>query len=92
MEIEITHVRFDGLQRAAHAITHYKFHTLDHSQSNSCDKASLVQWINEGNDAYVGSGSQRVSVGVVNPVHGAPYVRTYSDGQWTNNLTNLPTF
>jgi len=31
-------------------------------------------------------------VGVIHPTQGQPYLRTYADGQWNNNLVNLPTF
>jgi len=37
-------------------------------------------------DPYNGN---RVEVGVVHPTHGAPYLRTYADGQWDNNLLSL---
>jgi exosome complex RNA-binding protein Rrp42 (RNase PH superfamily) len=46
----------------------------------------------KGGAAYVGAGTTRVLVGVVRPDTGAPYLRTYADGKWTNNLVNLPTF
>jgi hypothetical protein len=32
---------------------------------------------------------RRSDVGVVRPTHGAPYLRTYADGQWNNNLLSL---
>jgi hypothetical protein len=52
----------------------------------------MVKWIDEGGEAYVSTGYSRVSVGVVRPAYGQPYLRTYADGQPTNNLVNLPTF
>lgn len=41
---------------------------------------------------YTASGSSRAIVGVVRPAAGPAYVRTYSDGRWTNNLLSLPHF
>lgn len=53
----------------------------------------MVDWIeNKKGKAFVGSGSQRVEVGVVSPSGGQPYLRTYADGVWTNNLLSLPEF
>ncbi|GAA1325072.1 DUF3892 domain-containing protein [Leucobacter albus] len=91
MAIEITHVRFGSTVRTEDQIVQYKWKsdtgTGDH------DKATLVDWIDNKNGiAYVGSGSSRVTVGVVHPQSGRPYLRTYADGKWTNNLLNLPTF
>lgn len=37
-------------------------------------------------DPYNG---KRSDVGVVHPTHGAPYLRTYADGQYNNNLLSL---
>lgn len=37
-------------------------------------------------DAY----GRRANVGVVRPAHGRPYLRTYADGVWTDNLLSLP--
>ena len=34
----------------------------------------------------------KVYVGVFREQGKAPYLRTYADGKWTNNLVNLPTF
>lgn len=37
-------------------------------------------------DPYNG---KRSNVGVVRPVRGTPYLRTYADGDWNNNLLSL---
>jgi hypothetical protein len=58
-------------------------------KTSSCDKQSMVNFINEGNPAHV-HGSPDAQVGVVT---GTPsYLRTYADGNWTNNLLSLPRF
>jgi Protein of unknown function (DUF3892) len=34
---------------------------------------------------------KRADVGVIRPSVGYPYLRTYADGEWTDNLLSLPT-
>ncbi|MGW6174348.1 DUF3892 domain-containing protein [Arthrobacter sp. NPDC055138] len=41
---------------------------------------------------HVGTGSSKVEVGVVHPENAAPYLRTYADREWNNNLLALPRF
>ncbi|WP_067509921.1 DUF3892 domain-containing protein [Actinoplanes sp. TFC3] len=54
-------------------------------------RAELVAWIEDQNGkAYVESGGHRADVGVVKPPYGPKYLRTYADGQWTDNLLALP--
>jgi hypothetical protein len=36
------------------------------------------------------STGKRAEIGVVRPQVGAPYLRTYADGIWTDNLLSLP--
>jgi hypothetical protein len=33
---------------------------------------------------------KRADVGVVRPINHAPYIRTYADGVWNDNLLSLP--
>ena len=44
------------------------------------------------NTFYVldGRTGKRANVGVVRPAHGNPYIRTYADGVWNDNLLSLP--
>lgn len=93
MAIEITHVRLSsGIQDHEH-ITDCKWKSLSDGEVGTSSKATLVDWIdNKSGTAYVGSGSQRVNVGTVHPQGGTPYLRTYADGEWTNNLLALPRF
>lgn len=92
MAIEITHVRFGASKKTEDEIILYRWRGLESGGVNSSDKPTLVTWLNDGGKAYVGSGANKVPVGVVRPQRGNPYLRTYSDGKWTNNLVNLPTF
>ncbi|MEX5277928.1 DUF3892 domain-containing protein [Kocuria sp. CPCC 205261] len=92
MSIEITHIRLSGMYEGHEYITHYKWRS-DSGDVGSSDKSTMVDWIDvKKGMAYVGSGAQRARVGVVRPAQGLPYLRTYADGQWTNNLLSLPRF
>lgn len=93
MAIEITHVRFGSTKRTEDEIVRYRWRSVEDGEVNESDKLTLVDWIdNKNGKAYVGNGAQRVSVGTVHPANGKPYLKTYADGVWTNNLVNLPTF
>lgn len=54
-------------------------------------KAEMVDWIkHKKGDARVTDGVNTVQVGVVDA--SPPYIRTYADGKWTDNLLALPRF
>jgi hypothetical protein len=93
MAVQITHVRFGGTTKTESSIVRYRWVNPTNGKTGDNDKPSMVAFL-DGKDgaAYVGSGATRVAVGVVRPESGAPYLRTYADGKWTNNLVNLPTF
>lgn len=93
MAHEITHVHYEGSARTHESITSYKWKNLDNGTTGASDKPTMVDWIDNKNGiAYVGSGASRVRVGTVSNPHGQRFLRTYSDGTWTNNLLSLPTF
>jgi hypothetical protein len=49
--------------------------------------ADMVDFIeNKKGDVRVSDGKTEVSVGVVRPQSGKPYLRTYKDKKWTDNL------
>lgn len=51
----------------------------------------MVEFIkNKNGIVKVKDGSSDVDVGVVEA--SPPYIRTYADGKWTNNLLALPRF
>ena len=53
-------------------------------------REQVIQSINNGsNTFYVLEDEKRAEVGVVNGQNG-PYLRTYADGNWTDNLLALP--
>lgn len=92
MSIDITHVRFSGLQKTHETIIYYEWRSREESGVGTIDKPALVAWIDNKGIAYVGSGAQQVRVGSVHPNSSPAYVRTYADKQWSNNLLSLPTF
>ncbi|WP_020074917.1 DUF3892 domain-containing protein [Cryocola sp. 340MFSha3.1] len=95
MAIEITRVHFEGFSKTHESITRYEYTDLSTGYTGrTVDKPTLVSWIdNKQETAFVGSGYNRVNVGTVHPNDGRrPFVRTYADGNWTNNLLSLPTF
>lgn len=92
MAIEITHVRFSGSNRFAEEIIAYQWISLENAKTASSTKPVLVDWVASGGKAYVGTGANRVGVAVVRPTGGEAYLRTHADGDWTNNLENLPLF
>lgn len=89
MSVEIFEVHFGGYFKSEDTITQYKWRNLA-GQSDVAEKAAMVAWIEAGNQAFVGSGNQRVAVRVVNA--SPKYLRTDPDIWGTNNLLSLPTF
>ena len=72
MSIEITHVRFGGTKKTEDEIVQYQWRGLETDKVASSDKPTLVDWVDNGGKAYVGSGAHKVSVGVVRPQLGNP--------------------
>lgn len=73
-------------------ITDLKWIDESDSKTGTNSKASLVEWIDGGGHAYVGPLNGKVTVGVVKPAGLRPYLRTYADQTWNNNLLALPRF
>ena len=92
MSIRITHIRLSGTPPTHERITHLKWVNTSDGKTGSSTKAAIVEWVDGGGTAYVGTGSAQVQVGVVRPAGAAPYLRTYADQTWTNNLLELPGF
>lgn len=54
-------------------------------------RSNIVEWVrDETNRAFVCDGYSVARVGVV--TGSPPYIRTYADKQWTNNLLALPRY
>ncbi|MEV7797487.1 DUF3892 domain-containing protein [Microbacterium foliorum] len=93
MSIQITHVRFSGQEKTHQSIVSYAWKNTVSGKTGSSDKPAMVEYIDGKKGVVeVGSGANRVRVGVVRPDGGKPYLRTYADEKWSNNLLSLPTF
>lgn len=65
--------------------------TTDSSKTGTNTTAEMVSWIQkEGGKAYVWDGSRAVDVLVVQAT--PPYLRSYADGKWSDNLLALDEF
>jgi hypothetical protein len=87
--IFVTAVRLGGDARHEH-ITDVQWMNPTTRARGQTSRAKMVEWIHGGGDAYVSNGSRAVRVGVVDAL--PPYLRTYADGVWTDNLLALPRF
>ncbi len=61
-------------------------------KSSTMTIAKPIEFIDNGGVANVGGPAGPVAVQVVRPDGRQPYIRTHADGQWTDNLLNLPKF
>lgn len=93
MAVTITHIHLEGTPEDHQHITSYRWINSSSQATGTTDKPSFVDWIdNKKGTAYVGTGPSQVGVGVIHPDNGNPYLRTYADGEWNNNLLALPRF
>lgn len=72
------------------AVSHYGWKNEITGDSNKATRLSMVAWIEEGNHAYVGTGSIKVYCEVRQSRNGTKFLQTKSDGEWSNNLLSLP--
>ncbi|HTE61852.1 MAG TPA: hypothetical protein VK631_15975 [Solirubrobacteraceae bacterium] len=90
MPARITHVRFH--RTAAHdAIVAFRWR-LENGLSGETDRITMVEWLEQGNDAIVGDGREFAPVAVVRMPGFAPFIQCHAGGQWTDRLLALPTF
>lgn len=93
MAVRIIRVHIEGFPEDHQHITSYKWVDETDNKTDTSSKLAMVEWIDvKKGQAYVGTGSLKVKVGVVRPENAAPYLRTYADNQWNNNLLALPRF
>lgn len=93
MSIRITHRRMSQSGGTQHEhIVSVRWVNEATSVSDSSTVAAIVDFIDGDGKAFVSNGWNRVEVGVVRPRQGAPYIRTYANGVWTDNLLSLPTY
>lgn len=72
-------------------ISQVKWENRETGATGSSTRETMVDWIkNKSGEARVADGTSFVKVGVVEA--STPYIRTYADGDWTDNLLSLPTY
>lgn len=93
MSIQVTHVRFNGSIKTHESIVRYKWKSDQDGNVGDNDKPSMVAFIDDAKGAvHTGTGANSAAVGVVREANVQPFLRSYADGKWNNNLVNLPTF
>jgi hypothetical protein len=93
MALRITHRRMSpGGTRNEH-ITDVFWQGDAGEGANSATKAQMVEFIDvQKGSAYVQGRQSRSQVGTVHEQGKTPYLRTYANGQWDDNLLSLPPF
>lgn len=73
-------------------IASVKWKNPDSGKSGESSRAKMVEWISKQNgSAYVCGGNAHIArVGVVKG--DPPYIRSYADGKWSDNLLALPQY
>jgi len=90
MTAQITHVRFHGY-RKNEDIAIYKWR-LDTGEQGESDRASMIAWMDQGNDMVISVDGVWQPVGVVRVEGAVPYLCAHLNGQWTEGLLQLPMF
>jgi hypothetical protein len=90
--VYVTHIRLSAQGRRHEHITDVKWRNPSSGETGQSTTATMVDWIkNKSGDARVRDNEGHdVRVGVVNAA--TPYIRSYADGVWTDNLLALPHF
>jgi hypothetical protein len=87
--IYIFAVHMTGAGTGHEHIAAVKWKNPDDGNSGESNRATMVNWIaNQNGKAYVCGDSAHIArVGVINA--SPPYIRTYADGAWSDNLLAL---
>lgn len=92
MAIRIAKVRLSQGGFAHEHITDIMWVSYDDGALGTNTTAEIVTWLDDAGRAFVESASTKVEVGVVRPARSRPYLRTFANGVWTDNLLSLPRF
>jgi hypothetical protein len=87
--VYVTRIRLTGGTYHEH-ISDVMWRNSATGETGQSTKAAMVHYIDSGARAQVTDGRNTVDVGVVRA--SSPYIRTYADGKWTDNLLALPRF
>jgi hypothetical protein len=91
--IEIRAIRLSGGSGHEH-INSLQWRNTQTGATGQSTRQAIVEWLDESkaNQAVVANNGTWVYVGVRRPKDGPPYLSTYADGDWTDNLLALPWF
>jgi hypothetical protein len=85
----VTHIHLVGGERHDH-IDRVRWRDPQTGQTGESTRAEMIEWIDRGGEARVTDGRRSIRVGVVR-AH-PPYIRTYADQVWSDNLLALPRY
>lgn len=89
--VYITEVHISAGGSAHEHIASVRWRDPASSGTGQSTRAQMVEFIDGGNAARVHDAyGDDIAVGVVKAT--PPYIRTYGDGIWTNNLLSLPRY
>jgi hypothetical protein len=88
--VRITAIKMVGSEHHQH-ISDLRWVNPDTQATGESTRAAMVEYVRKTpNGAYVQSGANRAYLKVVETT--PPYVQTYADNTWTDNLLALPRF
>ena len=85
-DVQLTCIRKPNPQSAHEYITHVG------SNGQVWTREQVITWIDRREHSFytLDAYRNRADVGVVREAGKQPYLRTYADGRWNNNLLSLP--
>jgi hypothetical protein len=88
VRVQITAIHMVGGVRREH-IAEVRWTNIDTKEQGSATRQQMVDWLRQStsNQAWVYGGGLWIEVKVVNA--NPPYIQTYADGQWKDNLLPL---
>lgn len=92
-EVRITCINKDGgnHNNPHEAIENYGWQNPGTGSSGISQRYQMVEWLENGNHAYVQDANHNKAYCKVRvSAHGNKFLQTIADGQFTNNLLNLP--
>ena len=89
MAIYVTARHMVGGTKHEH-ISEVKWENGTTKETGKSSRAEMVDWIKKGGEARVAKGQSYIAIKVVEA--SPPYIRTFADNLWTDNLLALPVY
>ena len=90
--VYITAIHMAGGSRHEHVAEHWWLNPST-GKTGQASTAGMVDYIEDDEgEVRVGGPDGPIQVGVVHPSTGKPYLRTYADKTWTDNILSLPEY